>query len=356
VARSLVLEDFRFNPPQIPAAQVADAVSEIYGLRGQMTSLPGERDQNFRVESGDTDVVVKIAGVLEDPGVVDLQVSVLQHLARVEPDLPVPRVVLTAEGSPIGVLHSDEGVEHLVRTLTFLPGITFESARSLPRDDVVAIGRTQATMCKALEGLRHPAADHFMPWDISNGLIISDQLWSQAGDDVIAIASGSRDYLAERVVPRMEGLRRQVIHNDCHRGNLLRSDTDRFDVVGIIDFGDLVRAPLVEDLAVSAAGFVGSDDDSEGAVTALAVGFDSVFPLHDEEVEALYGLVLARLVLTALLFDFMIGEQAPHAVNVIPERPEVIVELETWIELDERSFTDRLHRALFRYRMESRRR
>ncbi len=344
--RELTLEDFRFNPPTISLDDVESAARHLYGLSGRMTQLSGERDQNVRIETSDGDFVLKIAGQGEDPLVVDLQVSVLKHLEASVPELPVPRVIDQVDGKAVGVIVDRSGSTHQMRLVTYLPGVTFDAARNVPASALQAIGRVQARMCRALSGFDHAGADHFMPWDISNGLIQSDQLWRHAQADVIAVVGDQRGYLTDVVSARFDGLRRQVIHNDAHRGNLLRANESSHGLTGVIDFGDMVKAPLVDDLAVSASSFVRASDDPITSVESLATGFNSVFPLQDEEVDALFDLILARLVLGLLLFDFMIAKESGHTTNIMRERPEALAGLARWLTLDPDQLTHRLHAVL----------
>ncbi len=57
----------------------------------------------------------------------------------------------------------------------------------------------------------------------------------------------------EHVLPRLGSVRAQVIHNDYHLYNVLVAPDDHERIVGIIDFGDMVHAPLVGELATAAA-------------------------------------------------------------------------------------------------------
>lgn len=51
-------------------------------------------------------------------------------------------------------------------------------------------------------------------------------------------------------LPRLRRERHQVIHADAHRGNLLAVSGEPEQVAGIIDFGDMVFAPMVMEVAV----------------------------------------------------------------------------------------------------------
>jgi Ser/Thr protein kinase RdoA (MazF antagonist) len=201
-------------------------------------------------------------------------------------------------------------------------------------------------MCRALTSFNHPAANHFMPWDISNGLIGSDQLWAYAAPDLARAAEGAGTYITEQVIPSMGRLRRQVIHNDSHRGNLIRPDEGSLAVTGLIDFGDMVRAPLVQDLAVSVASFMRVNPDPIQVLVAMAEGFDSVVPLLAQELLALHGLVLARLVLAGLLYDFMIAECPTHIEYSTSDRPDVLTQMHRWLSIGPELVTERLESAV----------
>lgn len=344
--RELSLEDLRLNPPSISLDVVAVAASTSYGLSGRMTQLSGERDQNVRIETDGGDFVLKIAGPLEDPSVVGFQVAVLKHLEATAPELPVPRIVDGIDGNAIGAIVDQSGSTCQMRLVTYLPGITFDAARNVPAEPLRAIGRVQGKMCQALSGFDHAGADHFMPWDISNGLIGGDQLWRHAQADVIGVVGSHQEYLADVAASKFSDLRRQVIHNDAHRGNLLRADKSSHELTGVIDFGDMVKAPLIDDLAVSGSSFARASDDPIAAVEALATGFNSVFPLHDEEVGVLYDFILVRLVLGLLLFDFMIAKGSDYTTHVLRERPEAMDGLAKWLTVDSDQLTHRLLTSL----------
>ncbi|MBQ0818729.1 phosphotransferase, partial [Microvirga sp. HBU67558] len=55
------------------------------------------------------------------------------------------------------------------------------------------------------------------------------------------------DRFEQFVLPAMPNLRTQVIHNDLNPHNVLVAERDHDHVTGVIDFGDAVLAPLVND-------------------------------------------------------------------------------------------------------------
>ena len=77
----------------------------------------------------------------------------------------------------------------------------------------------------------------------------------------------------------MNALRQQVVHNDGHDGNLLRSAQDKDDFVGLIDFGDMIYAPVIQDLAVSMESLIPGRDDPIEAGAAIVSGFHERVPI-----------------------------------------------------------------------------
>lgn len=323
---------FELGPPDVPVELVADVVRRDYGIDDATRRLSGERDLNLVFGSGAHALLCKVSSPDELDVVVDLQIEALIHLEARAP-IAVPRLIRTVDGATSTIVESG-GVRHAVRMLTFLPGEPFEGDEAIDAETLAAIGRAVGALAAALADFEHPGAQHFVLWDISNGVLADDRLWATLGDDADRLARPHRDRLVNETLPALGRCRRQVIHNDAHAGNVLR-DPGSGGVGGVIDFGDMVEAPLVNDLAISAAGFVRNDDLSPiEAVAALASGYHDVHPLERGEVELLYDAVVARLVLTVLLFDHQIHHGTGHAEYSREARPAAVDDLAGWLEHD----------------------
>ncbi|MCP4544220.1 MAG: aminoglycoside phosphotransferase, partial [Chloroflexi bacterium] len=88
--------------PSFSIEQVKDIANKLYGITGNLFPLDSERDQNFRIstEAGDQ-FVIKIANSAEDPAIIDMQLEALEHIALVDPKLPVPKILFSRNGSAI---------------------------------------------------------------------------------------------------------------------------------------------------------------------------------------------------------------------------------------------------------------
>lgn len=117
-----------------------------------------------------------------------------------------------------------------------------------------------------------------MPWDLSNG------------------QRPLPERIAGLVATLQPRLRVQVIYNHFHGSNVLVSSGLDLAVQGVIDFGDMIFAPLVQDLAVVVASLIHRADDPSRAAAALVCGYKSASSPEDADLAALQDLVLARLI------------------------------------------------------------
>ena len=312
----------RFDPPSVSLDVVAGVLADRYGVSGTLQPLQGERDQNTKVTTADgREFVLKIASPSEDPAVADLQCAALRHIADVDPGVGVPKVVPARDGADI-VTVDVEATPAATRLLTFLRGVTFDDPGRLSLGELEGVGAAQGRLARAFVGFEHPAASNFMAWSLDSGMIRHPALWDGLSAEGHRTADGFRDRVEAAggaLTSGLDGVRRQVLHNDGHRGNLLRADDADATVTGTIDFGDIARTCVVADLAICVASFVDGRDDQPAAAAALAAGYDSWMDLTDPEIELLPDLVLTRIVLGQLLVEF----QARHAR---PERLDEVVE------------------------------
>lgn len=338
-------EALGFAPPGFAAADLSETVRRAYGLSGTFDPLPGERDRNHRLTTPDgTRYVVKASGRDEDPALVDFQTRALLHIGTVAPDLPVPRVLRTADGALSTTVADADGAPHILRVLSWLPGVPLFRMRPLPPATLGAVGRLQGRLALALRGFFHPAARRFMPWDLTNGLVLDAELRRAMPPDAARLAGPALDRLAA-LLPRLPALRAQVIHHDAHLGNLLGDPAMPDAVTGIIDFGDLVHAPLVLDLATSLAGIAEDRADFADAAEAVAAGFHAVLPLEDAELACLFDLTLGRLILTVQFTA--VKAAAPDAAPSLleDELPCYVDALRRLSALDPAAVTQRLRAA-----------
>jgi 4-aminobutyrate aminotransferase-like enzyme/aminoglycoside phosphotransferase (APT) family kinase protein len=286
--------------PRFERSELERIAREDFGLEGEWTSLPSERDQSFHIElfSGES-VTFKVANADEPPDIIDCEIAALQHIARSDPSLPVPRVVMTRKGKPTAAIRDARARTHLVRVLSYLEG-EIVAERRLTTQQLESIGRLVARLGKALRGFIHPApAARDLLWDnrLAPKLLDHAHLIANAADR--KLAADVLERFRDETLPRLAMLRAQIIHGDAHPCNVLVDE--RGWPAGIIDFGDLVHSVLIQDVANMIADFLESTDAIDDIIFPLVKGYREVTALEEDELDLVLPLIEVRLVMTAII-------------------------------------------------------
>lgn len=314
--------------PGFTAQQVKYFANQLYGLTGNLYPLDSERDQNFRLstERGDK-FVIKIANSAEDPAVIDLQLKALEHIAMVEPELPVPKVLLSKKGLAIEQIQAENGTKCSTRILTYLPG---SPPKENPTEHLLLrpMGACLARLVLALRGFFHPKANYELLWDLKHTAKLRQYLSYVTDKNRHELASYFLDRFDQNVLSLIPKLRAQIVHNDFVPDNILVAENDPGSIVGIIDFGDMTHTLLINDLATTIAPMLGGHSDPVGAASEIIAGYHEIIPLENAELRILYDLIAARLTMLNII--------ASWRVTIHPDNMDYItggVE-ETWLTLE----------------------
>jgi hydroxylysine kinase len=335
-------------PPALAPDEVRTLVRRVYGLSCTASLLTSERDQNLRLhaESGE-DYLLKIVNPSEPREVVALQTAALAHLARAAPAAPVPRLIPTADGAPFAEIALPGGQTAQVRLLTYLPGTpVVKTARTAAQRR--SLGRSLAELDLALAGFSHPAAGHDLLWNVSG----AHRLAHMVADIVDPARRGLIEHFMARfrddVLPRLAGLRAQVIHNDFNLYNVLVDEEDETRVTGIIDYGDIVHAPLVGEVATAAAYQMAGEADPLGAAAGFVAAYHQVLPLRPEEQDVVADLIATRHLITVLITEWRSVRYPANRDYILRHNPMAWSSLERLAEMPPQSRRDDLLRQIHR--------
>jgi len=294
------------SKPAVSDDQAAALVREQFGIEGRAIPLPGERDQNFRIDTADGPThVFKIANRQESPELLEAQNRALGRLASAT-NL-TPRVMAAVDGADVVTVTDGEGREHLARLVSWLPGIPMADLKRQTNELLLDLGRAVGRIDRALEGFDHPALHRAFHWDLARGpRVVADGRGKLGDRELGALADRALAVFEQHAQPLLPGLRRSVIHNDANDHNVLTGGGDSLHsrnqrVVGLIDFGDMVHSHTVNGLAVAAAYAVLDKPDPLDALCTVAAGCHQELPLEEDELAALFGLVCLRLAMSVCI-------------------------------------------------------
>ena len=316
--------------------EAAALAREIHGIEATAAALPGEYDDNFHLTAGDgRQFVLKVMHPARERTLVQTQCSALEHLAKKAAHLPVPRVIPTKKNEAFAAVELG-GAPRLVWMLSFLPGMPLAKVRPHTAGLLRELGRYLGELDTALRSFSHPAAHRELKWDSSRALWIREYLGEIPETRRRALVETFLALYEAEVQPRMAELRRSVIYGDANDYNVLvnargarRSEgNDRTnEIAGVIDFGDMHHGLVVSEPAIAAAYAILGKSEPLAAATALVSGYHSAFPLHEEELSALYTLIGMRLAVSVT--------NSAHRKRVKPDDAYVTVsETPAWEALE----------------------
>jgi len=291
------------NLPQFSRNQVKGIVADLYRIDGDYKELNCERDISYRIRT-DSGVayVVKISNAAEPEGVVDFQIKALKHIAEQDGNLQVPRMIPTKDDKPFDWVQSNSGVRHMIRMLSYVKGdVIDDTSAAVTPQTRYNIGVMVGRLTKSLRSFYHPYArsnDHL--WELSRCLELRPYIRYLHDRSIRELCNKILDRAERFILPQVKRTRWQVVHHDAHPDNVLVDPEDPTRVVGVIDFGDMLFGPVLADL-VAASDSCDDDTDPLDVLCSTTAGFDSSFPLEENEIDLVYDMMLICLLVNTVI-------------------------------------------------------
>lgn len=301
-----------------PEAQTLAALH--FGVEGIAHPLAAERDQNFRLSTPDATWIFKIIHPDEPAQESEFQTALLEHLARTAPDLPVPRLRPDINGQTLVHIPAAPKGHHALRLASWVDGQPLAQSPRSP-ESLSSLGTLLGRLDRALQGFIHPGALRSFDWDIRQTGRARARLNHIADESDRILVADFLDRFDQDIAPRLNGLRAQVIHNDANDWNVLVDPNDPTRVTGLIDFGDAQHAPLVAELAVACAYAIMDSPDPLGSAQILIAAFHAEYPLEEPEIDLLFDLIMARLVISVSISSTRKDQLAQNPYLAISEAP-----------------------------------
>ncbi|MFM8329588.1 MAG: peptidoglycan DD-metalloendopeptidase family protein, partial [Actinomycetales bacterium] len=312
----------------------ASITQKIWGVTGEVESLAGERDLNFKI-SGDRISILKFYPNKAEIDYLNLQDRILIHLSKLN---LVPKLLTSKEKS-----FTHEVESGLVRLLEWIDGTMWAEKGTHSTEEIIELGQVIAKIDSELGKLELSNADsNLLSREFIWNMLQADRAleWcSKISDEELRnLVTQTLTRFSGQVKTRLNDFSQQLIHNDANEWNIVISKSGP----KLIDFGDVIIAPRIVGLAVAGAYVSLGAQDPSFEVSKLVRGYHSVSPLKVSEIEILHDLVKTRIAMSIA--------NAALQISANPENSYLeISQNQTPDALKLLSATDDNH-ALFRYR------
>ena len=146
----------------------------------------------------------------------------------------------------------------------------------------------------------------------------------------------------ENVFPNDCNLRRSIIHNDANDWNIL---VNKDNIIGIIDFGDMVKTYLINEVAIALSYILIEKEDIIKWIIKFLKPYNKSIKLKSIEIDLLYYLIPARLCTTILKSSFHEKEDPSDKYITISKKGATDL-LKKWITINPVLLQDRIKKEL----------
>lgn len=298
--------------PQFTVAAVTEILLHQFGLSGQLEALLSERDQNFKLTTADGRCFVFKIGNRSEPHVTcDFQIQALLHIERQNCVVATPVIHRARSGdTSVRVVCDVSDAVHVCRVVSYQAGELMSNTQDSARQ-AENLGASAAYLDLALKDFRHAGENQVLLWDVQRADKLRELQQYLVERDLNAMIGRSLDDFDARVKPVLADLRQQTIHADLHGDNVLVETTNHDRIAGVIDFGDMLRAPLIVEVAVAASYLRAIEGDPLQLITPFVAAYSRIIPLQAAEIDVLFDLIRVRLAATISILRWRAATRGP---------------------------------------------
>ncbi|HZK08995.1 MAG TPA: aminotransferase class III-fold pyridoxal phosphate-dependent enzyme [Bacteroidales bacterium] len=295
-----MMTENKFDKIMITQAEAEKLVREFYEIKADAKPLPGEVDFNLRLTDKDNHTyLLKISSADADEKQIDFQIDMMHHLNNQNLPFEIPKPIASKPGRFREIITNNQGRVHHIRLQSWLEGRMLGDVNPRSSDLLRQWGGTCGWLCKVLKEYDHPAAHRSYKWNPAEMPASKEFLKFITDKELQETAYYFVDLFEKTTTPLLPKLRQSVNYNDAHEHNLLvNSDFKNPKIIGLIDFGDAIYTQTISELAIACTYACMDKRDPLEAAREVIKGFHSIFPLEEKEVEVLFSLITARLLIT----------------------------------------------------------
>jgi 4-aminobutyrate aminotransferase-like enzyme/Ser/Thr protein kinase RdoA (MazF antagonist) len=273
---------------------LARAVHAAYGFEGTLVRVAGE-NENYELRLADGQrYVLKLAPADESRERIELEHVAVEAMVVRAPWLALPRLRPALNGNLVVELAVDDSpssAPRLARLLAFVPGSVWGRHAPASTAMLSGLGTLAAELALALGPIDRPAARITHRWDLAQAHQHRAALGCIDHPTRRALLDDALERFAA-CLPDLRGVPHGLIHADLNDDNLM---VEGGRLTGLLDFGDALHNPLINDLAIALAYVLLDEPEPWAAGATIVAAYHTRRPLSATELELLYPLITARL-------------------------------------------------------------
>ncbi|MDC0232423.1 aminotransferase class III-fold pyridoxal phosphate-dependent enzyme [Pelagibacteraceae bacterium] len=289
---------FDEQPPIINVSAFSHWLKKNYSLfkskNIKLSRLNSERDINLLIKGvGIKQYVVKISNPKESLVQLEYQDLLINHLRlnielrKIYPEILHKKILF----------YKDRNERRCaVRVLTYIDGNMYAKSKNTDHTEK-SLGKLLALQSNQLKSFIKNQAIRKFEWDPS------DIRWTKKFINLFKgvnknIIKQTIDEHEKFVFKNIKNLKHAVTHGDPNDYNIV---VKKEKIIGFIDFGDSIYAPVINDLAISLSYALMGTKNFYKSLKNIVGTYNEFYKLSDQDIYSLLGLIKSRLVITLVM-------------------------------------------------------
>lgn len=129
--KTITMTNLSHPAPRFSMADAEKLGEQLFNVTGTAAPLDGERDRNYRLQTGTgAGWILKVVNSTEPRVESEFQAAILSHLASYSPELTVPSLKKSLTGDFLASVVAPSGETHAVRMVSWLHGTPWPRFRA----------------------------------------------------------------------------------------------------------------------------------------------------------------------------------------------------------------------------------
>ena len=291
---------FNSIPPRINQNLLILWLKENYSFLNKksisLKPLNSERDKNYLISIDfKKKYVLKISNSEESKELLDLQDYILSKLSKRS---SLRNFIPKKIHSSIKTFLDVNNRKCFIRILSFIDGKMYASVKHNSSLEI-SLGSLLGSLSKELQNLVKPSAFRKFEWDPSNIKWINNEVKFFTGKKRKIIIKNLQEHNTF-VLNNLNCLRFSLTHGDANNYNIV---VKKNKILGLLDYGDMIYAPTINDLAVSLSYALMNKDNLYQTLKNIITSYHKNFLITFDEIYSLMTLVKARLTITVVMAE-----------------------------------------------------
>ena len=260
----------------------------------KLSKLNSERDTNFIISlKSKKKYVLKISNPSEKLNILNYQDRLIKHLRK---DIKLKKYIPKIYHTKILNYLDKKNRKCFVRILSFIDGSMYGDIKSNENIEK-SIGTLLANTSIQLKSYMDPIGIRKFIWDPSDISWLIKDIEKFTGKNKSILINAYFEY-EKYVKNNLKKLRYSITHSDPNNYNLVIKNNE---VNGLLDYGDSIYAPTINDLAICLSYALMNKENIYSTLRNIISEYHKKFPISDDEIYSLISLTKSRLMITVIM-------------------------------------------------------